>query len=49
LKLRDEKGRIVIEPVREKNYDLTLLLDAITEENLHIALDFGKLAGKEVL
>ena len=33
--VREESGRIVIEPVRRKEYSLTGLVKVITRENLH--------------
>jgi len=36
-----EAGRIVIEPVRQKAYDINALIKGITRENLHQAVDFG--------
>lgn len=46
--VREENGRIVIEPVRnEKEYDLVQLLAGITPENLHTEVDFGPAVGKE--
>jgi antitoxin MazE len=45
--IREEEGRIVIEPVREKTYRLNDLLKGITKENLHKAVDFGTPEGKE--
>jgi len=45
--VREESGRIVIEPVREKEYDLAQLLDGITPENLHAEVGFGPAVGKE--
>jgi len=47
--VREEGGRIVIEPVRPKGYDLAELLAGITPENLHAEVDFGAPAGKEAL
>ena len=44
----EEEGRIVIEPVRQKSYDLTILLKGITPKNLPKAADFGPGGGKEV-
>ena len=44
--IREENGRIIIEPARE-NYDLESLLSAITAENLHVEADFGEPVGKE--
>ncbi len=45
--VREEGGRIVIEPVREKTYDLDELLKGITAKNIHEAVDFGDAIGKE--
>jgi antitoxin MazE len=46
--VREEAGRIVIEPVRQKAYDLGELLEGITPKNRHKAVDFGPGAGKEI-
>lgn len=46
--VREEKGRIVIVPVRRKEYDLADLLKGITRQNLHEAIEFGEPVGKEV-
>ena len=46
--VREEAGRIVIEPLRQKTYDLDELLKGITAKNRHRAVDFGPPAGKEV-
>jgi antitoxin MazE len=47
LEIRVEKGRIALEPAREK---LTLrdLVERITPENLHDEQDWGKPVGREV-
>lgn len=47
--MREEGGRIVIEPVRLKAGDLDALIEAITPDNLHGEADFGLPAGKEAL
>lgn len=47
--VREEGGRIVIEPVHPKEYDLDQLLAAITPENRHVEADFGAPVGKESL
>jgi antitoxin MazE len=47
--VREESGRIVIEPAERKEYDLTELLKRITSENLHDEADFGRPVGKEAL
>jgi antitoxin MazE len=48
VEVREEKGRIVIEPVREKTYILDDLLKGITAKNRHEAVDVGPPRGKEV-
>lgn len=47
--VRAEDGKIIIELVRETDYDLDQLLDRITPENLHESIDFGGPVGKEAL
>jgi antitoxin MazE len=47
--IREEGGRIVIEPVRLREYDLGQLLAGITPENLHAEIGFGAPMGKEAL
>jgi antitoxin MazE len=47
VEVREEAGRIVIEPVRQKTYELNKLLKAITPKNQHGAIDFGPAVGKE--
>ena len=44
--IREENGRIIIEPEREE-HNLEFLLSAITPENLHKEMDFGEPVGKE--
>ncbi len=45
--VRDEDGRIVIEPVCRRGYDLAQLLAGINRKNLHGEMDFGVAVGKE--
>jgi antitoxin MazE len=45
--VREESGRIVIEPIRRKEYDLAELVKGITRENLHAEVSFGGPVGKE--
>lgn len=45
--VREESGRIVIEPARRKEYDLAELVKGITRGNLHAEVDFGGPVGKE--
>jgi antitoxin MazE len=47
--IREESGRIVIEPAQHKEYDLAELVKQITGENLHDQADFGRPVGKEAL
>jgi len=47
--VREESGRIVIEPAQRKEYDLAELVKQITVENLHDEADFGRPVGKEGL
>ena len=46
--VREEAGRIVIQPIRRKHYDLDELLKGITSKNKHDPVDFGPPSGKEV-
>ena len=46
--VREEQGRIVIEPVRRKAYKLDELLGGISAKNLHQPVDTGAPVGKEV-
>lgn len=45
--IREEEGRIVIEPVRPEACDLAQLLAGITADNQHGEVDFGPALGKE--
>jgi len=47
--IREENGRIVIEPIRPVQFDLEQLVAGITAENLHQEIDFGRSLGKESL
>lgn len=49
VEVREEGGRIIIEPVRQKRYDLAKLLAGITPRNLHAESDSGPPVGKEIL
>ncbi len=46
--VREEAGRIVIEPIRQKTYELDQLLKGITSKNQHKAVDSGPAVGNEV-
>jgi antitoxin MazE len=45
--VREEAGRIIIEPIRRATYDLAALVAGITDENLHGPVDMGPPAGAE--
>ncbi|WP_447970504.1 AbrB/MazE/SpoVT family DNA-binding domain-containing protein [Nitrospira sp. M1] len=47
VSITEENGRIVIEPIHSKKYDLKNLLKGITSKNQHRAVDFGKPQGEE--
>ena len=46
--VREESGRIVIEPIRRKEYDLAELVNGITSRNLHDEIAFSGPVGKEI-
>lgn len=48
VEMREEQGRIVIEPIRRKEFKLDELVDGITGKNLHEAIDTGAPVGKEI-
>ncbi len=45
--IREERGRIVVEPLWPTSYDLADLVGGITTDNLHDEVDFGRPVGKE--
>ncbi len=47
--VREEGGRIVIEPVGPGGYDLARLLEGITRKNMHTEVSFGSAVGEELL
>jgi antitoxin MazE len=49
VEVREESGKIIIEPVRAKELDLAGLIAAITPENRHEEVSFGPPVGKEML
>lgn len=44
-----EDGRIVIMPVKTKEYSLDALMSGITDDNLHSEISFGEPVGNELL
>ena len=46
--VREERGRIIIEPVRAPVFDLNELVAAITPKNRHDEEDFGGPVGNEI-
>jgi len=49
VEVREEQGRIVIDPVRPAEYRLDDLIAGITDANRHDEIDFGRPVGKEIL
>jgi antitoxin MazE len=47
--IREEGGKIVIEPVDTAEYDLDSLVSGITPANRHGEISFGPPAGRELL
>lgn len=45
--VREENGRIIIEPVRAPEYDLSAMLAEMEPETFHEDVDFGGPIGKE--
>lgn len=48
VEVREDQGRIVIERVRPKKYELSELIKGITNKNRHQAIDSGPPVGEEV-
>lgn len=46
--VREENGRIIIEPIRAPSYDLNMLLAQMTPETFPDDIDFGAPVGGEV-
>ena len=46
--VRAEAGRVIIEPIRKKEYDIRKLIRRISKKNCHAPVDFGKPVGREV-
>ena len=49
VEVREEDGRVVIEPVRDAEVSLADLLAGITDENRHESVDAGPPVGDEAL
>lgn len=47
--VREEEGRIVIEPIKDRAFAIEELIAGITPQNLHTEIDFGATKGKELL
>jgi antitoxin MazE len=46
--VREEGGRIIIEPVAVPAFDLDVLLDEMTPDTFHEEIEFGHPVGKEI-
>lgn len=49
VELREEDGRIIIEPASKPPYTLDALLAGMTPETFHDTVDFGAPVGNEIL
>lgn len=47
--IREEGGRVIIEPILEPAFSLADLLAAVTDETIHAEVDFGPPIGRERL
>ena len=45
--VREERGRIVIEPKHKKEFELADLVGGITADNMHAAVETGNPVGRE--
>ena len=45
--VREDRGRIIIEPVRPAAFDIDTLIAGITDENRHAEIESGGAVGKE--
>ena len=48
VEIREEAGRILIEPIRAEPYDLNTLLDQMRPETFPEDIDFGPPQGREL-
>ena len=48
VEIREEHGRIIIDPIRPPACDIEALIAAITDENRHEEIDFGPAVGEEI-
>lgn len=47
--VREDDGRIIIEPISQDKHDIDALIAAITDDNLHEEIDSGAPVGRELL
>lgn len=45
--VREERGQIIITPLKDVEFDLDTLLGSVTAENLHSEVSFGMPVGNE--
>ena len=45
--VREESGRIIIEPIIQEVFDIGELVAGITDDNRHDAIEFGPKVGRE--
>jgi len=46
--IREEKGVVIVAPLRHVRYDLDELIAGITDHNKHDVVSFGEPVGKEI-
>ena len=46
--IREEKGVVIVAPLRHVRYDLDELIAGITDQNKHDVVSFGEPVGKEI-
>lgn len=49
VEITQEKGKVVVAPVKEPEYALDALLKDVTKQNIHREIDFGGPVGREIL
>ena len=47
--VREDNGRVVIEPLKREEHNLADLLEGITPDNIHKKIDFRTPVGNEAL
>lgn len=48
VEVREEAGRLIVEPARPHSYDVAAMIDGISDDNLHAEVSTGNAVGNEV-